>query len=96
MKACLEEKGASHLEQVCSHAENMDALAKHFRTEIKNLIRSYRTCQTSRQVCDIREMYLDAEDAALRSHIKKVYGLYREARRDLQAMRRAMKREAGL
>ena len=96
MKVCVEEKGASRLAQVRAHAENMDVLASHFRDELRDLIHRYRACRTSRQVCDIREMYLEAEDIILRRHIKQVYVLYREAFHDLQAIRRAMKREVGL
>lgn len=96
MKASLKKQGDNRLEEVRVHADSMDALTKHFRSEVRQLIRFYRTSQTARQVCDIREMYFTAENTILRQHIIQVYALYREAHRDLQAMRRVLRDETRL
>lgn len=74
---------------LCCHIGHMDDLSRYFREELRGLIRRYRLWRTSREISEVRDFYLQADGEALRSYIRQVRILYRETRRDLQAMRRA-------
>jgi hypothetical protein len=73
------------------HIGNMDELSDHFRAELRLLIARYRLWRTSRDICDMKGLYMQADGDALRQYIRQVLRLYREAQRDLQAMRRVGK-----
>lgn len=74
------------------HADNMRDIARQLRAELRTMIRHYRLCRTAREICEIKEIYLQAEDQIRLDYIKRLLRLYREAQRDCAAMRRVGKR----
>lgn len=79
-------------ETVPGHADNMRDIAGQLRAELQTMIRRYRLYRTAREICEIKELYLQAEDQIRLDCIKRLLRLYREAQRDCAAMRRVGKR----
>ena len=79
-------------ETVRGHADNIREIAGQLRAELRTMIRRYRLCRTAREICEIKELYLQAEDQIRLDYIKRLLRLYREAQRDCAAMRRVGKR----
>jgi len=71
-----------------NHVKHMDNLARQYRRELRFLIRRLRLWRNEKQICDIHDLYLQAEGLFMKEHIEKMLRLYREAHQDLQAMRR--------
>lgn len=66
----------------------MDELTRHFRSELRGMIWRYRLWRAAQEISEMQGFYLQAEGEVLEDHIRRVFQLYREANRDLQAMRR--------
>jgi len=76
------------------HIKNMDELSQRYRAGMRAELHAYRSWRMSKEICEICAFYLDAEGKILRQNLKNMYVLYREANRDLQAMRRETKRRS--
>ncbi len=82
----------SENDQLRAYAAQLNELTGHYRKEMRQLIRRYRQWQAASNICQIRSFYLQSEGRALQDHMNRIHSLYREAGRDLQAVRRRAKK----